>query len=94
MVRKREPNLSRKTAISRRNRLQKALEIEPLVGYIIRFPSEKATKRRESSCTRLSEIPEENAWPVVVEEKAAARSAARNAGCVAGSVIARSKIRL
>src|SRR5271166_1138446 len=45
----------------------------------------------ERRARKRFESPEENAWPVVAEVKAAAKSAARNAGCAAGSVIARSR---
>src|SRR5271166_6598930 len=45
----------------------------------------------ERRARKRFESPEENAWPVVAEVKAAARSAVRNAGCAAGSVIARNK---
>jgi hypothetical protein len=37
------------------------------------------------------DTPEENAWPVVAEEKDAAKWGARSAGCAAGSDIARNK---
>lgn len=48
----------------------------------------------ERRARKRFESPEENAWPVVAEVKAAAKSAARNAGCAAGSVIARNRTRL
>src|SRR5271166_4130229 len=47
----------------------------------------------ERRARKRFESPEENAWPVVAEVKAAAKSAARNAGCAAGSVIARNRTR-
>lgn len=40
---------------------------------------------------RSAEAPEENAWPVAVEERVAVKSAVRSAVCAAGSGTARNR---
>jgi len=48
-----------------------------------------AANHVRSSCSGTPLILEENAWPVVVEARAVARSAGRSGGCAAGSDIVR-----
>lgn len=40
---------------------------------------------------RFAVAPEENAWPVAVEERVAAKSAVRSAACAAGSGTAKNR---
>ncbi len=53
-----------------------------------------AANHVRSSCSGNPLILEENAWPVVVEARAVARSAGRSGGCAAGSDIVRSNAKV